>query len=40
VLLEKGCFTESELEAKMAEIARRFDVPDEMESPVKRKVKK
>jgi hypothetical protein len=37
VLLEKGYFTERELEAKMAEIRRRFDVPDEMQSPVKQK---
>src|SRR5262245_11960426 len=30
VLLEKGCFTEGELEAKMREIRGRFEVPDEM----------
>ncbi len=36
VLLEKGAFTEPELQAKMAEIRARFDVPDEMESPVKK----
>jgi hypothetical protein len=36
VLLEKGYFTEAELEAKMAEIRRRFNVPDEMESPIKK----
>ena len=38
VLLEKGMFTEQELNAKMAEIRARFDVPDEMESPLKKKV--
>jgi len=37
VLLEKGLITEAELKAKMAEIRARFDVPDEMESPVKKK---
>jgi nitrile hydratase beta subunit-like protein len=36
VLLEKGLFTETELERKMAEIRARFDVPDEMESPLKK----
>jgi hypothetical protein len=36
VLLEKGYFTEQELDAKMAEIRRRFEVPDEMESPIKK----
>lgn len=40
VLLEKGLFTEQELAAKMAEIRARFNVPDEMESPVKKAVKK
>ena len=39
LLMEKGLVTEAELEAKMAEIRRRFDVPDEMESPIKRKAK-
>jgi len=39
VLLEKGYFTEGELDAKMAEIRRRFEVPDEMESPIKKKAK-
>jgi hypothetical protein len=39
VLLEKGYFTEAELEGKMAEIQRRFNVPDEMESPIKQKGK-
>ena len=37
LLLEKGLITEDELKSKMAEIRRRFDVPDEMESPVKKK---
>lgn len=37
LLLEKGYMTESELAAKMAEIRARFSVPDEMESPIKRK---
>ncbi len=40
VLLEKGCFTEAELTAKMAEIRARFNVPDEMESPIKKAVTK
>ena len=37
VLLEKGYFTESELKAKIAEIRGRFNVPDELESPIKKK---
>jgi len=40
VLLEKGLFTEQELNAKMAEIRARFNVPDEMASPIKKAVKK
>ncbi len=40
VLLEKGIFTEQQLAAKMAEIRARFNVPDEMESPIKKAVKK
>ena len=40
VLLEKGFFTERELNGKMAEIRARFNVPDEMESPIKKAVKK
>ena len=40
VLIEKGYFTDSELEAKMTEIRRRFDVPDEMQSPVKQKARR
>lgn len=39
VLLEKGLFTESELTAKMAEIRQRFSVPDELESPIKKKAR-
>ena len=38
VLLEKGLFNEQELDAKMAEIRARFNVPDEMESPIKKPV--
>jgi hypothetical protein len=40
VLLEKGYFTEAELDAKMAEIQRRFNVPDELTSPIKQKAKR
>lgn len=40
VLLEKGLFTERELAAKMEEIRARFNVPDEGESPVKKKAKR
>lgn len=36
VLLEKGVFTEAQLQAKMAEVRARFNVPDEMESPIKK----
>jgi hypothetical protein len=39
VLLEKGIFTKDELQAKMAEIRARFNVPDEMESPIKAKAR-
>ena len=35
VLLEKGLITEDELARKMAEVRARFDVPDEMDSPIK-----
>jgi hypothetical protein len=35
VLLEKGLITDAELQAKMNEVRARFDVPDEMESPIK-----
>ncbi len=40
VLLEKDLFTEQELKAKMDEIRARFNVPDEMESPIKQALKK
>src|SRR5258706_13136315 len=36
VLLEKNLITEDELKSKMAEVRARFDVPDEMESPIKK----
>jgi hypothetical protein len=36
ILVERGLVTEGELAAKMAEIRARFDVPDEMESPIKK----
>ncbi len=36
ILLEKNYFTEQELQAKMAEIRARFNVPDETESPIKK----
>jgi hypothetical protein len=35
VLLEKGCFTEDELKAKMAEIRARFNVPAKKDAPTK-----
>jgi hypothetical protein len=35
ILIEKGYMTQAELEAKMAEIRARFDVPDETQSPIK-----
>lgn len=38
LLLEKGLITERELKAKMAEVRARFNVPDEMESPIKQGV--
>lgn len=37
VLVERGVISEQELQAKMAEIRKRFDVPNEMESPIKKK---
>jgi hypothetical protein len=37
VLLEKGLITEQELAQKMKEVRWRFEVPDEMESPVKKR---
>src|SRR3954471_13904102 len=36
VLLEKGLITEQELAQKMQEVRARFNVPDEMESPLKK----
>ena len=39
ILLEKGYFTEQELQEKMAEVRARFNVPDETESPMKKKPK-
>jgi hypothetical protein len=36
LMIEKGYMTEQELAAKMGEIRARFDVPDEMESPIKK----
>ena len=35
VLLEKGLITADELTAKVTEVRARFNVPDEMESPIK-----
>ena len=40
VLIEKGLITHSELEQKMKEVRARFDVPDEMESPIKAAAKR
>jgi hypothetical protein len=40
IVLEKGYMTEEELEAKMKEVRSRFDVPDEMESPIKKEQKR
>jgi len=37
LMIEKGYMTEQELKAKMDEVRARFDVPDEMESPLKQK---
>ncbi len=37
ILLEKGLITERELEAKMAEVRARFDVPRKKELPVRNK---
>jgi hypothetical protein len=36
LMIEKGYMTEEELAAKMEEIRARFNVPDELESPVKK----
>ncbi len=35
LLLEKGLITDAELKTRMAEVRARFNVPDEMESPIK-----
>jgi nitrile hydratase subunit beta len=40
LLIEKGLITQDELEAKMAEVRRRFSVPDEQQSPIKKKAKR
>ena len=40
VLIEKGLITQLELEEKMKAVRARFDVPDEMESPVKAAAKR
>jgi hypothetical protein len=39
ILTERGLITEDELQKKMAEIRKRFDVPNEMESPIKKAAK-
>ena len=39
LMIEKGYMTEDELKAKMDEVRARFNVPDEMESPVKKVAK-
>jgi hypothetical protein len=36
IVLEKGYMTGKELEAKMNEVRARFNVPDEMQSPIKK----
>ena len=36
IMVEKGHITEKELEAKMDEVRARFNVPDELESPIKK----
>ena len=40
LLIEKGHITEDELKTKMAEVRARFNVPDELESPIKKGVKR
>lgn len=36
IMIEKGHMTEAELKVKMDDIRARFNVPDEMESPIKK----
>ena len=36
ILIEHGLITEEALQKKMAEVRKRFDVPNEMESPIKK----
>lgn len=40
IMIEKGYMTEAELAAKMKEVRARFDVPDEMESQIKKAERK
>ena len=40
LMIEKGYMTEVELEKKMDEVRARFNVPDEMESPIKKAAKR
>ena len=40
LMIEKGYMTESELKQKMDEVRARFNVPDEMESPIKKAAKR
>jgi len=37
ILIEKGVITDEALRARMAQVRARFDVPNEMESPIKQK---
>ena len=39
ILIEKGYFTEQELQAKMAEIRARFNVPPKQDAPVRKGTK-
>ena len=39
IMIEKGYMTEQELAARMREVRARFNVPDEMESPLKKGAK-
>jgi hypothetical protein len=39
ILIEKGYFTSQELEARMAEIRARFDVPPKVDAPVRKGTK-